>query len=127
MMGSGIAGKLSPAPCDPATPPPAPDFRLLLTKLQGYRERGDAEIWVIHPYERTLTIWRRQPDGRYAEEIYRGGVGPVASLPGADAAQSSSKHRQDSKQFARVAGCRPRTTGWHILCWQGSRDTNVRE
>ena len=52
------------------------------TKLQGYRERGDSEIWFIHPYERTLTAWRRQPDGSYAEEIYRGGVVPVASLPG---------------------------------------------
>ena len=52
------------------------------TKLQGYRERGDAEIWFIHPYERTLTAWRRQPDGSYAEETYRGGLVPVASLPG---------------------------------------------
>jgi Uma2 family endonuclease len=52
------------------------------TKLQGYRERGDAEIWFIHPYERTLTAWRRQPDGSYAEATYRGGVVPVTSLPG---------------------------------------------
>jgi Putative restriction endonuclease len=82
VMGSGVAGRPSPAPCDPATLPPTPDFRLLLTKLQGYRERRDSEIWFIHPYERTLTIWRRQPDESYAEEIYRGGVVPVASLPG---------------------------------------------
>ena len=54
----------------------------IATKLQGYRERGDAEIWFIQPYERTLTAWRRQPDGSYAEETYRGGVVPVASLPG---------------------------------------------
>ena len=52
------------------------------TKLQGYRERGDAEIWFIHPYERTLTAWRRQPDGSYAEETYRAGLVAVASLPG---------------------------------------------
>lgn len=52
------------------------------TKLQGYRERGDAEIWFVHPYEGTLTVWRRQPDGRYLEERYQGGVAPVASLPG---------------------------------------------
>ena len=45
----------------------------IATKLQGYRERGDAEIWFIHPYERTLTAWRRQPDESYAEETYRGG------------------------------------------------------
>jgi Uma2 family endonuclease len=36
-------------------------------KLQGYRARGDQEIWYIHPYERTLTAWRRQPDGSYLE------------------------------------------------------------
>ena len=52
------------------------------TKLQGYRERGDAEIWFIQPYERTLTAWQRQPDGSYAEETHRGGLVPVASLPG---------------------------------------------
>jgi Uma2 family endonuclease len=52
------------------------------TKLQSYRERGDAEIWFIHPYERTLTAWRRQPDGSYAEETYRGGIVPIASPPG---------------------------------------------
>ncbi len=52
------------------------------TKLQAYRERGDAEIWFIHPYERTLTAWRRQVDESYAEELYRGGIVPIASLPG---------------------------------------------
>jgi Uma2 family endonuclease len=52
------------------------------TKLRGYRERGDAEVWFIHPYDRTLTSWRRQPDGSFAEETYRGGMVPVASLPG---------------------------------------------
>ena len=46
----------------------------ITAKLPSYRERGDAEIWLIHPYERTLTAWRRQPDGSYAEETYRGGV-----------------------------------------------------
>ncbi len=52
------------------------------TKLQGYRERGDAEIWYLNPYSRTLTTWRRQPDGRYTEEMYHGGAVPVAALPG---------------------------------------------
>jgi Uma2 family endonuclease len=51
-------------------------------KLPVYRERGDLEIWFIHPYERTLTVWRRQPDGSYTEERYTGGVVSVASLPG---------------------------------------------
>ena len=28
------------------------------TKLEEYKRRGDAEIWLIHPYDRTLTAWR---------------------------------------------------------------------
>jgi Uma2 family endonuclease len=51
-------------------------------KLQAYRERGDLEIWYIHPFERTLAAWRKQPDGSYIEEVYRGGIVSVASLPG---------------------------------------------
>lgn len=51
------------------------------TKLQGYRERGDREIWYVRPYERTLTAWRRQLDGTYLEALYRGGIVPVTSLP----------------------------------------------
>lgn len=51
-------------------------------KLQGYRERGDEEIWYIHPYERTLTAWRKQPDGSYTETIHHGGLVSVSSLPG---------------------------------------------
>jgi Uma2 family endonuclease len=54
----------------------------IAAKLPSYRERGDAEIWFIHPYDRTLTAWRRLPDGSYAEETYRGGLIAVASLPG---------------------------------------------
>jgi len=53
----------------------------IAAKLPAYRERGDLEIWFIHPYERTLTAWRRQPDGSYAEEVYRGGMVAVTSLP----------------------------------------------
>jgi Uma2 family endonuclease len=51
-------------------------------KLQAYRDRGDAEIWYIHPYERTLTAWRKQPDGSYREALYHGGIVSVVSLPG---------------------------------------------
>lgn len=48
-------------------------------KLPEYRRRGDAEVWRIHPYERTLTAWRRQPDGSYAETVHReGSIRPVA-------------------------------------------------
>lgn len=51
-------------------------------KLPEYRRRGDAEIWHLRPFDRMLMVWRRQPDGEYAEETYRGGIVPVASLPG---------------------------------------------
>jgi Uma2 family endonuclease len=54
----------------------------IAAKLPGYRERGDAEIWFIHPYERTLTAWRRQPSGNYTEDLYRSGLISVVSLPG---------------------------------------------
>jgi Uma2 family endonuclease len=71
-------------------------------KLQGYRERGDEEVWYLHPYERTLTVWRKQPDGSYSEELYRGGVVSVAPLPGVtidlDALLSPIPHRPSSRQ-----------------------------
>jgi Uma2 family endonuclease len=51
-------------------------------KLPVYQQRGDLEIWLIHPYERTLTAWRRQPDGSYQETIHREGVVKPAALPG---------------------------------------------
>ncbi|MDQ2652649.1 MAG: Uma2 family endonuclease [Chloroflexota bacterium] len=51
-------------------------------KLNAYKERGDQEIWYIHPYERTLTAWRKQPDGSYHEAVYAGGVVPAEALPG---------------------------------------------
>lgn len=52
------------------------------TKLPDYRRRGDAEIWRIHPYERTLTAWRRGPDGEYTETMYTAGMVASESLPG---------------------------------------------
>jgi Uma2 family endonuclease len=51
-------------------------------KLPVYRQRGDHEIWFFHPYERTLSVSRKQPDGSYTEERYTGGIVPVHSLPG---------------------------------------------
>jgi Uma2 family endonuclease len=51
-------------------------------KLREYQERHDAEIWYIHPYERTLTAWRRQPEGAYAERVYREGTVDPAAIPG---------------------------------------------
>ncbi len=55
------------------------------SKLAVYQQRGDDEMWLIHPYERTLTAWRRQPDGRYDEMVYREGVVRVTALPGVEA------------------------------------------
>ena len=51
------------------------------TKLEEYRRRGDLEIWLIHPYERTLTAWRKGPDGSYNETRYTEGAVQSASLP----------------------------------------------
>ena len=48
-------------------------------KLAEYQRRGDQEIWRLHPLDRTLTAWRRQPDGTYAETTVHGGkISPVA-------------------------------------------------
>lgn len=52
------------------------------TKLAEYQRRGDAEIWLLHPYRKTLTAWRRQADDTYAETVYRGGVITPVALPG---------------------------------------------
>jgi Uma2 family endonuclease len=52
------------------------------TKLPEYQKRGDREIWRLHPYERTLTAWRRQPDGTYVETVHRGGTVQPVELPG---------------------------------------------
>jgi Uma2 family endonuclease len=51
-------------------------------KLRAYQERGDHEIWRLHPFERTLTTWRRQPDGTYVETVVHGGTVSSAELPG---------------------------------------------
>ena len=51
-------------------------------KFPEYRRRGDLEIWRIHPFERTVTAWRRGDDGTYSEQIFRGGTLTIASLPG---------------------------------------------
>jgi Uma2 family endonuclease len=51
------------------------------TKLAEYQRRGDYEIWLLHPYERTLRALRRQPDGTYSETVYYGGTVQPAFLP----------------------------------------------
>lgn len=50
-------------------------------KIPEYQARGDREIWRLHPYERTLTAWRRQQDGAYTVEIYRSGTVRSGVLP----------------------------------------------
>ncbi len=51
------------------------------TKIPAYQARGDAEVWRLHPFERTLTAWRRQPDGTYEQTVYRGGTVQSVALP----------------------------------------------
>ena len=51
-------------------------------KVPIYQQRGDLEIWRIHPYERTLTTWIRQADGSYLETTYREGIIHPVALAG---------------------------------------------
>ena len=51
-------------------------------KVPVYQQRGDLEIWRIHPYERTLTSWSRQADGSCLETTYREGIIHPVALPG---------------------------------------------
>lgn len=50
-------------------------------KLPEYQRRGDLEIWLVQPFERKLTAWRRQPDGSYRESTYTGGTIRPVALP----------------------------------------------
>lgn len=50
-------------------------------KLVEYKRRGDLEVWLLHLYERTLTGWRRQPDGSYVETRFHGGTVQPIGLP----------------------------------------------
>jgi len=52
------------------------------TKIPAYRVRGDAEIWRVHPFERTLTAWRRRSDGGYDVDVHRGGIVRPVALAG---------------------------------------------
>jgi Uma2 family endonuclease len=54
------------------------------TKIPVSMQRGDLEIWRIHPYAQTVTSWVRQPDGSYQETKYHGGVVSLAALPGVE-------------------------------------------
>ncbi len=52
------------------------------SKIPEYQRRGDIEIWRIHPFDRTLTAWRRQADETYVESHYDGGTIKLVALPG---------------------------------------------
>jgi Uma2 family endonuclease len=52
------------------------------TKIPGYKERGDAEVWRLHPLRHEVTIWRRQPDGSYSESVVTSGTVELWALPG---------------------------------------------
>jgi Uma2 family endonuclease len=52
------------------------------TKIPDYLARGDAVVWRVHPYERSLTAWTRRPDGGYDEARHNSGTVAIASLPG---------------------------------------------
>ncbi len=51
-------------------------------KIPGYRSRGDSEIWRIHPFDRTVSIWRRQADGSYKESEVRTGRVELSAISG---------------------------------------------
>jgi Uma2 family endonuclease len=51
-------------------------------KLAVYQQRGDLDIWLIHPCERALTSRVRQADGAYRETVDREGIVCPAALPG---------------------------------------------
>lgn len=53
----------------------------VMAKLPIYMQRGDAEIWLIHPYEKTVKSWRRQLDGTYSSSTHNEGVIRLAALP----------------------------------------------
>lgn len=45
------------------------------TKIPEYQKRDDLEIWRVHPYQKTITVWCRQPNGVYVESRHdRGGI-----------------------------------------------------
>ncbi len=82
-IGGGLESYAEPLPLVVEAWSPSTGDYDVMTKLPEYQRRGDAAIWLIHPYERWLRAWRRQPDGSYSETLFTGDatVEPVA-LPG---------------------------------------------
>lgn len=61
--------------------PPSTGTYDVTTKLEEYKRRGDKEVWLLHPYDRTLSASVIQPDGSYVETVYRGGSIRPTFLP----------------------------------------------
>lgn len=51
-------------------------------RLSRYIQRGDQEVWRLHPFEYTLTAWGRQSDGTYVKSVHRSGMIEPVALPG---------------------------------------------
>lgn len=51
------------------------------SKLPEYQRRGDLEIWLVRPQDRSIVSWRRAADGSYLETVYRGGMVQPVALP----------------------------------------------
>jgi len=51
-------------------------------KMGIYRQRGDAEIWLTHPFERWVSVWHRRADGSYEHARHTGGIVPLHALRG---------------------------------------------
>lgn len=51
-------------------------------KFPEYRRRGDREIWRLHPFDRLLTVWRRQPESGYEVLHLEDGIVEPVALPG---------------------------------------------
>lgn len=52
------------------------------TKIPDYLARGDSVVWRVHPYDRAVRAWTRQPGGEYSVSEHTGGTVVIASLPG---------------------------------------------
>ena len=52
-------------------------------KIPLYERAGVPEVWLIHPSDRTLAIYRLD-DGRYGPPVYQElkGVTPLTTMPG---------------------------------------------
>ena len=51
-------------------------------KLPIYQARGDAEIWLIHPFERWVRAFLREAGGSYREQRMSTGRVSLSAVPG---------------------------------------------